>query len=241
MKVLSLLLISYSSSAFILIDPDYRLSDAEKVTVNIASGACRSNGMSDEELRGAISLAIRKYWNTVSESRLRLKLGEEVSTPITGQAGAGEILVGCQNIGASASGVTNPNASKNGAKISLNSTMFVPGGYYPDGLTGVLSHEMGHALGLAHSADAASVMTYESHDWGPAANYLSQDDKLGVTYLYPRKGVAGGILGGCTSDARTLDQKNEFSWPAFVELFVLLFIGQLLSTAGKTVSRLRAK
>lgn len=229
---------SISSSAFILIDPDYRLSDPENVTVNIASGGCRGNGMSDEELRGAISLAIRQYWNTVSESRLRLKLGDEVSTSISGEAGAGEVLVGCQNIGASASGVTNPNASKNGAKISLNSTMFVPGGYYTDGLTGVLSHEMGHALGLAHSADAASVMTYESHQWGPAAKFLSQDDKLGVTYLYPRKGLAGGILGGCTSDARTLNEKTDLAWPALAELILILFIGQILRAASIALRRL---
>jgi hypothetical protein len=97
---------------------------------------------------------------------------------------------------------------------------------------------MGHALGLAHSADAASVMTYESHQWGPAAKFLSQDDKLGVTYLYPRKGLAGGILGGCTSDARTLNEKTDLAWPALAELILILFIGQILRAGSVALRRL---
>ncbi len=200
----ALLLSTYSAWSFVLIDPNYKLANPTNTTVNIASGGCQANGMSNDELAWAIQVSIDRFWNTVTESQLRLKLGSEVNRSINGNAESGEILVGCLPLGASGpSGYADPNIELGSSLIVLNGTTFVPGGYYPTGLVGTLAHEMGHAIGLGHSADPASLMTYEDNEWGPQANYLSQDDKDGVIYLYPRKPVLGGLLGGCSAVAKS--------------------------------------
>ncbi|HMN69846.1 MAG TPA: matrixin family metalloprotease [Bdellovibrionales bacterium] len=235
---LSFALTANLAHAFLLVNPNYRLAKPEETTVNIASGGCRANGITNSELEGAIAEAIKRYWNTVTESRLNLKVGGEVPRAINHMPDAGEILVGCGPL-TSANGVTYPIESRGGAVIVLNSNVFVPGGYLSDGLLGVLSHEMGHAVGLNHSGDPASVMTYESHDWGPAATHLAQDDKDGVVYLYPREAQLGGLLGGCQALAGPLTAgARPGSWALF-ELSLLLGVGHLLSWGARAARRLR--
>lgn len=195
---LSLYLASTPSFAFILIDEDYRLSDPRNTTVNISTGSCAGNGISDDDLKAAISTVLERFWNTVAESRLRLKTGSAVSRPISGFAESGEILVGCEAMGMNgASGVAYPSTELGSAVVVLNATTFTPGNYHPDALINVLAHEMGHAIGLDHSEDPASIMTYSDHDWGFRPAFLSQDDKDGVVYLYPNKSAILGLFGGC--------------------------------------------
>lgn len=230
--LLVMILASASANGFLLVSPHYRLAKSEDVVVNIAAGGCTANGMSNAELSAAIVDVIDSYWNTVAESRLRFKLGGEVARSINSTASPGEVLVGCAPMGMSGpSGVTYPNESNGSARLILNGTTFVPGGYRPDGLIGVLAHEMGHAVGLGHSGDPASVMTYEAHDWGPRAKYLSQDDKDGVVYLYPNEGELGGLIGGCSAIA-SQGQQRPSSFLAFaIEVTVILFlVGALVAT-----------
>lgn len=233
------LIFSSGANAFLLVDPDYRLKDPEDVTVNIASGGCQANGIGNAELKAAIIRSIDKYWNTVAESRLKMKAGDEVSNTLGGGADPGQVIVGCQALGGGASsGVTYPSTANGSAVIVLNGSVFVPGGYTTDGLIGVLSHELGHAVGLNHSGDPASIMTYESHDWGPAAAYLSQDDKDGVVYLYPNEANIGGLLGSCSAiahDGRPRSRANP--WLFFAELFMLVGAAQL-ARAGRWAYRL---
>jgi hypothetical protein len=215
------LLISSKAQAFLLIHPQYRLHTPEKVTVNIASGGCQANGMSNDELKAAITTSIERYWNTVAESRLKMKTGDEVAATLAGGASPGEVIVGCQALSGSA-GVTNPDIANGSAAIALNSTTFTAGNYSAEYLVGVLSHELGHAVGLNHSGDPASVMTYESHDWGPAATYLSQDDKDGVVYLYGNEATLGGFLGGCSAIAGDRPYAPVSPWSYFGEFLFLL-------------------
>jgi Matrixin len=219
------LLISPHAQAFLLVHPQYRLKDPENVSVNIASGGCQGNGVSNDELKAAITRSIERYWNTVAESRLKMKTGDEVAATLAGGAEPGEVLVGCQALGIGGSaGVTNPNIAEGSATIALNSDQFTPGNYTAEGMIGVLSHELGHAVGLNHSGDPASVMTYESHDWGPSAKYLAQDDKDGVVYLYGNEANLGGFLGGCSAIAADRPQAPVSPWAYFAEL-LLIFAG----------------
>lgn len=57
----------------------------------------------------------------------------------------------------------------------------------------VISHEIGHVLGLGHSADINALMYYNG---GLKRNLaLAQDDIDGVSYLYPRDELGGEIMG----------------------------------------------
>jgi hypothetical protein len=66
----------------------------------------------------------------------------------------------------------------------------------PDLLTIVLAHEIGHVLGLGHSADVNALMYYDAT--AKKALGLSEDDVKGVVYLYPRHELFGAVpLLGC--------------------------------------------
>ena len=225
--VIALLLLSNTSEGFVLVYQDYRLANPTDTVVNIAAGGCQANGISNDELKNVVQTAIDQYWNTVAEANLTLRVGDEVSrTPTAGNAIAGEILIGCSALGASGpSGSALPDRSKGSAVIVLNATTLVPGGYTAEGLLGVVIHEMGHALGLAHSDDNASVMTYRSNSWSPGPTYLAKDDKDGIAYLYPYEGRLSGLLGGCTAVAgQTAPDQRSIPWRSILFEALLLSI-----------------
>jgi hypothetical protein len=55
-------------------------------------------------------------------------------------------------------------------------------------LAEVLTHELGHTIGLAHSTDSTATMYAFAHFDGRAAS-LMPDDAAGVTFIYPESGV----------------------------------------------------
>ncbi|MCK6479341.1 MAG: matrixin family metalloprotease [Planctomycetaceae bacterium] len=65
--------------------------------------------------------------------------------------------------------------------------------YYYD-FQSTATHELGHALGLAHVADPTAVMSAYASPLPSTARVLSQDDKDGEAYLYPGTGGGGGGL-----------------------------------------------
>ncbi len=82
-----------------------------------------------------------------------------------------------------------------------------------DGLVdmrGVILHEMGHALGLGHSADPRATM-YASHPPGLVWRSLEGDDRAGVCALYPGTGAARCDQGGaaCPSPLRCIAASCE--------------------------------
>ena len=62
-------------------------------------------------------------------------------------------------------------------------------------LAEVVCHELGHAMGLAHSTDASAIMWSVAHGRGRDAT-LGDDDRAGILSLYPSTGGSGGGGGG---------------------------------------------
>jgi hypothetical protein len=61
-------------------------------------------------------------------------------------------------------------------------------------LAEVACHELGHAIGLDHSADTAAIMWASAR--GNRGAVLGDDDKAGVLAIYPSTGGTGGGTGG---------------------------------------------
>jgi hypothetical protein len=62
-----------------------------------------------------------------------------------------------------------------------------------------VAHEMGHSLGLGHSADQSALMYFDVS--GKNSLALAQDDMAGITFLYPRSEPGTGGFLGCASVA----------------------------------------
>ncbi len=193
-------LIPQASFAFILINTSYRLAKPSNTSFKISSEGCTAAGISDAILEANMRKAM-ELWNDVPESRLKFKFGGTSGTSVaSGTIPAGEVIVGCEAMGAGdSSGVTNLDIANGSARIRMDSDDF--SGSDMTGFFGVLTHELGHAVGLTHSKDPASVMTYEANGWVDP-KYLSEDDAAGVVYLYPNKDKQlAGLLAGCSSYA----------------------------------------
>jgi hypothetical protein len=75
-------------------------------------------------------------------------------------------------------------------------------------LTIVMSHEIGHALGLGHSPESKALMYYDATFKTHLA--LGRDDVNGAAYLYPRRELLGGdgVL-GCGSMQRPSERASR--------------------------------
>lgn len=230
---MSLVFVQFSAQAFILVSPDYKLANPKATVVNIASQTCPAVGFPNSELRQVIIATIDTYWNTVTESKLHLEVGEEVARTTFAELVEGEILVGCKSSGGGNGGTTNPDTTKGASIILLDQNIYLSGVDY---VKRVLAHEMGHAIGLAHSGDKASVMTYESHNWFIPSN-LAQDDKNGVIYLYPSEAKVGGLVPGCEVKASGGHNNKNGATAALQEfssiIFIILVYKLLLSAVAK--------
>ncbi len=188
-------------NAFVLVNPKHKLHKAETAKVMISSEGCSANGVSDSEVKTAIKWAV-EFWNDVPESRLKLKYGGKSSASINDTTTPkNQIIVGCGPLpSVNILGATSNDTAHGSARIVMNEAVYT-GDYNSNSFIGTLTHEVGHGLGLAHSNDAASVMTYVSHGWVDRPKYISQDDIDGVVYLYPNEKEIGGLMGSCSSFA----------------------------------------
>jgi hypothetical protein len=237
-KILSAILLvaltlPLSARAFVLISPDYKLANPTDTVVNIASNTCGSNIPNDLLLK-SIEIVVYDFWNTVTESKLRFRVGGVVEKTTLAEVDPGEVLVGCNGNVGSNGGVTNSDEGRGTAIITLDAGILSTTSF--DRLVWVVAHEMGHAVGLAHSGDPASIMTYNAHGWGPRPEHLSQDDKNGVIYLYPIEGQLGGLIPGCSVKAAAGSNSAYSIWLALMQELVWVLAAIALS---KTFSKRR--
>lgn len=207
---LPFILFSNFSYGFVLLNPKYELHDATNAKVKVSAEGCTANGISDGEIVEGIKWAI-EFWNDVPESRLKLSYGGKSSATLTdSRIPKNEIIVGCGPLpNLQTLGATQHDRDNGSARVKMNEAVYT-GNYNKNSFIGTMTHEIGHGIGLYHSKDPASVMTYSDHEWVDRPKYISQDDIDGVVYLYPNEKVVGGFLGSCSSFAD--DGKSEFGF-----------------------------
>ena len=196
--ILSFFVIS-QAQAFIIADKNYRLSKPEDTTFKISSEGCTAAWISESIFKSAMERTA-EIWNDAPESRLKIKVGGKSGTSVNSTTiPKGEVIIGCASLGAGTiAGATNQDKANGSARIKMNSDFFSATQLVA--FEGTVVHEFGHAVGLTHSKDQASVMTYEPNGWNYKPSFLSQDDVDGVVYLYPNKDKElGGLLASCNS------------------------------------------
>lgn len=111
--------------------------------------------------------------------------------------------------GASEAAYTTLDVDRNtgeirGALVELNGAYSFEGGPGGLDLEQILTHEAGHALGLAHSFDRQAVM-HGGHRPGAPHRPLQPDDIAGICAIYPRSsaGAPGASSGSAGAQAET--------------------------------------
>ncbi len=166
--------------------------------------------VSDEELYAEIDYTIR-IWNKVPTSRLTMVRSETPSTVTPAEFEAGtatelpvvfcdpafESSIGSSNVVPAATSVrrivTGPLTT---AAIYLNAQVGTGAEISQmeqEAFRIVLTHEMGHMLGLGHSKASTSLMYYSVG--GKSTARITEDDRMGIAYLYPRNELSRGAFG----------------------------------------------
>ena len=97
-------------------------------------------------------------------------------------------------------------------------------------LTIIIAHEIGHILGLGHSADQNALMYYDASYRESLS--LGQDDIDGVSYLYPSNELSGDKILGCGSLASVIKRPPSQPSSRNLIMLALLLLIPLLLTVG---------
>ena len=235
--IFTTLLLSQASYGFVLLNPAFELNDATNAKVKVSKEGCTANGIPDSKIVEGIKWAI-EFWNDVPESRLKLSYGGKSSALLTDSSvPTNEIIVGCGPLpNLQILGATQNDRTHGSARVTMNEAVYT-GSYNENSFIGTMTHEIGHGLGLFHSKDPASVMTYSDHDWVDRPKYISQDDIDGVVYLYPNKSQLGGFLGSCSSFSSSTTPTFDFYRDFLVGFLVVIGVSLLIQKGLKKILR----
>lgn len=86
----------------------------------------------------------------------------------------------------------------------------------------VITHEMGHVMGLGHSNDKNAIMYYAATEKNQLS--LGQDDVDAITYLYPRNELGENKVFGCGTVSRIYEDGKNNDSPPWSGIFILSLI-----------------
>ncbi|PIP94486.1 MAG: hypothetical protein COW00_16810 [Bdellovibrio sp. CG12_big_fil_rev_8_21_14_0_65_39_13] len=235
--VLISFLISQQVLAFTLTDSRFfRFNNNEDIIIDVASDGCSaSGGYTAEELLSLAVHGAELYWNTVETANIKLVRGSVLSATANGKdlnsfysavfSNRNHIVIGCSSaVPATAAAYSTARGSdRNQIGLVLfkdDSTNF---GRSYDTTAAIMAHEMGHCLGLGHTSFPNALMQSSGGSLG--LYKLSQDDRDGITYLYPHEKKAGGCLGaiGSIKDISSDDHYQD-SMAFFIGLTLILLM-----------------
>jgi uncharacterized membrane protein len=157
--------------------------------------------------------AAMNAWSTVPGCALRVAIG--ANTDACGPDGTNNTIIfnNCDGRWSASGGNCQGVLALGGLSWLPSSTKIINGVSFAQGTAGFISfnpfaacnfgnscnvqeittHELGHALGLGHSADSSATMAAFAHFDGRCAS-LRPDDITGIVFIYPGIGGGGGTL-----------------------------------------------
>jgi hypothetical protein len=268
MKWILFLIFMSSAHAYTLNNNFGASFKSRKVKVFVTSSTvCDQAGITVYELVDLIGPAIKDFWNTVPTSSLELKnggildVGSDTSynthllcsytdSTCTGSVipAVNDIVIACNNNvnnfdSSNILAVTIPNNFRgrhiNGSVILINNrnnSAFARLDRKKQ--ISVIAHEIGHAIGLGHSADSAALMYFETIG---TRNFLGQDDIDGVSALYPVTFDGCGLFKGSIDNMKgPLPPKGK--GPSEENFWTLTSLGFIASVAlSKLLKRFRKR
>ncbi len=198
--------LAFPAFGWTLIAPKIDGWAARPLVVYVNPSGCT---ISDTDLYAEVDRAIA-VWNQIPASGLTMVRSAEAATATPAEYEAGTAtqlpVIFCEadfdgKIG-SADFVPAACASRVGTGPLTSSAIYLnvqPGSGAEisqldiDSFRIALTHEMGHMLGLGHSAASTSLMYYSVS--GKSTARITEDDRMGIIYLYPRNEFAAGTFG----------------------------------------------
>ncbi|MEZ4270789.1 MAG: matrixin family metalloprotease [Myxococcota bacterium] len=171
-------------------------------SITLVTQSSGSSDVSDGSDLQAITAALR-IWSQVSSSNLVLVDGGVSPTQTLADDGVNRIVFLSSNIPPAAEGIpafttryrntsTSPH-TWSGADIVFNDLDYdwsTNGSLQTFDIQSVATHELGHVLGLMHSADPQATMYFASKRGNTRYRTLFEDDLAAVRYLYPAAGFS---------------------------------------------------